>query len=65
MVGHGELPNKIAEEIAREAKAEVARAAQLAWETDKVVEKRHQGQQYDSGASEDGAEDGVVTPCFS
>jgi hypothetical protein len=30
MVGHGELPNKIAEEIAREAKAEVARAAQLA-----------------------------------
>jgi hypothetical protein len=38
-----------------------ARAARLVQEADKVASKRHRGRQDDSGAFEDGAEDGATS----
>jgi hypothetical protein len=62
MVGQGEPPaNQTEAEIAQAAEAEIARAARLAREADKVVRKRHRGQQDDSGVSGDEAEDGAVS----
>jgi hypothetical protein len=59
MVRQGEPPNLIAEEIAREAEEEIARAARLAWQGHNANGKRHQQWQDDSGAFDGEAENGV------
>jgi predicted transposase YbfD/YdcC len=57
-VGNGEeLPEKIVEEIQREANEEIARAAHLAREAERG--KRHNGLQDDSGASKDEPREGA------
>jgi hypothetical protein len=57
MVGNKEEPpEKIIEEIQREAEQEIARAARLAREAERG--KRHNGLQDDSGASDDEPRDG-------
>jgi hypothetical protein len=62
MVGSGEPPiDQTVEEIVWEAKTEIERLACLACEADKATEKTHQGQQDDSGASEDEAKDGAAS----
>jgi hypothetical protein len=62
MVGQGEpLANQTVEEITRVAKVEIAQAARLARETDKVAEKRHRGWQDDSRAFKDEVEDGAAS----
>jgi hypothetical protein len=61
MVGHDEPPNQTTEEIAREAEAEIVRAARLAREADKAAGKRHRGWQNDSRASKDEDEDGAAS----
>jgi hypothetical protein len=58
MVGEGEQPTeKTTRENAHEAKEEIARAAQLAKEANRV--KRHNNLQDDSGSFEDEPRDGA------
>jgi hypothetical protein len=60
MVVNGEkLPKKTVEEIQREANEEIAHAARLAREAERV--KRHNSLQDDSGASADEPRDGAPT----
>jgi hypothetical protein len=58
MVGNGEeLLEKTIEEIQREADEETAHVTHLAWEAERG--KRHNGQQDNSGASDDELRDGA------
>jgi hypothetical protein len=54
-------PSNQTAEITQEADTKNARAARLVQEADKVASKRHRGRQDDSGAFEDGAEDGATS----
>jgi hypothetical protein len=61
MVGQGEPPiDETEEEIAQEAKVEIARAARLAREAEKEAEKRHASQDSSRDLDEK-ARDGVTS----
>jgi hypothetical protein len=62
MVGQGEpATNQTTLQIAREADDEIARATRLAQEANEAAEKRHRGQQDNSGSSDGEAGDGAVS----
>jgi hypothetical protein len=62
MVGQGEpSSNQTEEEFSRASEVEIAQATRLTREADKAAGKRHWGQQDDSGASKDEAEDGAAS----